>query len=130
MTGKNPFPELKRAHPLIWDRLAWLINDLHTVPAWGFDDEADFEYFVRGLQVHWPPKPADPKKAPIPSSLRWEVFKRDDFRCRGCGSRDNLRADHIIPESQRGPTELSNLQTLCATCNSRKGSRHVGLKRL
>lgn len=116
---------------MIWDRLAELINDL-MIPFGRSsrivcgDDEGDFQYFVQGLGVYWPPAPSERnKKARIPPSLRWDVFKRDDFRCCDCGSRDNLRADHIVPESQGGPTELTNLQTLCATCNSRKGSRHV-----
>lgn len=60
-------------------------------------------------------------KKPISFSLRWEVFKRDDFRCKHCGTRDHLRADHILPESKGGPTTLENLQTLCRTCNSKKG---------
>jgi hypothetical protein len=63
------------------------------------------------------------KKAPIPTDLRWEVWKRDDFRCQGCASRDNLSADHVIPESKGGPTTVDNLTTLCRSCNSRKGAR-------
>jgi 5-methylcytosine-specific restriction endonuclease McrA len=53
------------------------------------------------------------------------VFERDDFRCLKCGSRRNLNADHIHPESKGGPTTLENLQTLCRGCNSRKGARVV-----
>lgn len=63
------------------------------------------------------------KKQPIPVALRWEVFARDNFTCRECGSRKFLTADHVIPESKQGPTTLENLQTLCQSCNSRKGNR-------
>lgn len=63
------------------------------------------------------------QKRPIPEGLRWQVFERDDFRCRRCGSRKWLRADHIIPESKSGPMTLDNLQTLCRRCNSSKGAR-------
>jgi hypothetical protein len=62
-------------------------------------------------------------KAPISEKLRWQVFERDEFACRSCGSRSFLRADHIVPESKGGPTTLANLQTLCETCNTRKGDR-------
>lgn len=62
-------------------------------------------------------------KAVIPESLRWEVFERDNFTCAKCGSRRNLTADHIIPESNGGETSASNLQTLCRSCNSKKGAR-------
>lgn len=63
------------------------------------------------------------KRTPIPQALRWAVFKRDDFRCRFCGSASMLEADHIFPESRGGATTLDNLQTLCRSCNARKGAR-------
>lgn len=62
-------------------------------------------------------------KEVIPEALRWQVFERDDFRCKHCGARDHLRADHIISERKGGEMTLENLQTLCRRCNSRKGSR-------
>lgn len=63
------------------------------------------------------------QKASVPVLLRWSVWERDDFRCQRCGSRQFLAADHIIPESKGGATTLDNLQTLCRSCNSRKGAR-------
>ena len=67
-------------------------------------------------------RPAPRPKQKISASLRWDVFKRDDFRCRNCGTRDDLSCDHIFPESRGGETTLDNLQTLCRSCNSRKGA--------
>jgi 5-methylcytosine-specific restriction endonuclease McrA len=52
-----------------------------------------------------------------------EVFARDGYRCVACGSVDDLCVDHIIPVSRGGDTVLSNLQTLCGTCNRKKGNR-------
>ena len=69
------------------------------------------------------PGPVAYKKQPIPVALRWQVFERDNFTCQKCGSRQFLSADHIIPESKGGPTILENLQTLCRSCNSRKGTQ-------
>ena len=63
------------------------------------------------------------KKLPIPPSIRWEVWERDNFRCQLCYTRKNLVVDHIHPESKGGTLELNNLQTLCKNCNSKKGSR-------
>lgn len=60
------------------------------------------------------------RKAIIPVDLRWQVFERDNFTCRSCGSRTHLACDHIIAESKGGPTTLDNLQTLCRHCNSLK----------
>ena len=62
-------------------------------------------------------------------SLRMKVLKRDGYRCRICGRSANdgvrLEVDHIIPISQGGQTELSNLQTLCWDCNRGKGSQFM-----
>lgn len=62
-------------------------------------------------------------KKPIPAAIRWYVWERDDFRCKHCGSRQYLTVDHIHPESKGGDLEPSNLQTLCTSCNCRKGAR-------
>lgn len=63
------------------------------------------------------------KKVVISEKLRWRVFARDGYACKACGSGEMLRADHIIPESKGGPTTFENLQTLCHSCNARKGNR-------
>lgn len=64
-----------------------------------------------------------PTKRPIPADLRWTVFERDGYACRCCGSRRDLHADHVHPESKGGPTTLENLQTLCRDCNVKKGTK-------
>lgn len=61
------------------------------------------------------------RKAVISQSLRTEVFERDAYRCKHCGTHKKLSVDHIHPESKGGSTTLDNLQTLCRTCNSIKG---------
>lgn len=61
-------------------------------------------------------------KQPIPRLLRLRVFERDGYACLHCGTQENLSCDHIVPESKGGPTTFENLQTLCRSCNSRKGT--------
>lgn len=63
------------------------------------------------------------KKIPIPMEIRWQVWERDNFTCQACGARRLLTVDHIIAEVKGGTLELTNLQTLCGSCNSRKGDR-------
>jgi HNH endonuclease/Homing endonuclease associated repeat len=59
---------------------------------------------------------------------RWHVLQRDNFRCCACGASPainpavQLHVDHIQPWSKGGETILSNLQTLCATCNLGKSN--------
>lgn len=62
-------------------------------------------------------------KVPIPMDLRWRVWERDNFTCLGCGTRRRLSVDHILAESLGGTLRLDNLQTLCCSCNSKKGAR-------
>ena len=52
-----------------------------------------------------------------------KVFRRDGFKCRACGTDDELTIDHIQAWSHGGSDDLENLQTLCQHCNSSKGNR-------
>ena len=59
----------------------------------------------------------------ISDKLRYQVLKRDNFKCCACGaspakdSSIELHIDHIIPYSKGGETSIDNLQTLCSKCN-------------
>ena len=59
----------------------------------------------------------------ISDKLRYQVLKRDNFKCCTCGASPakepsvELHIDHIIPWSKGGETTLENLQTLCSKCN-------------
>lgn len=59
----------------------------------------------------------------ISDKLRYQVLKRDNFKCCACGASPakdatiELHIDHIIPWSKGGETTIDNLQTLCSRCN-------------
>lgn len=61
-------------------------------------------------------------------SLRYDVMKRDNFTCQLCGAtaRDGakLHVDHIIPVARGGKTTMSNLRTLCDSCNRGKRDKY------
>lgn len=67
---------------------------------------------------------AKPKRQPIKPSIRFQVLKRDDYRCQMCGATAQdgakLEIDHIHPVSKGGGNEPSNLQVLCRDCNAGK----------
>lgn len=56
----------------------------------------------------------------IPSSVRFNTFKRAAGRCELCGVPHEERAldvDHIVPRSEGGTDDPENLQALCWRCN-------------
>lgn len=66
-------------------------------------------------------------RIPIPDCVRDYVFRRDRYQCQSCGRQHGevpLQLDHIIPLAKGGSNDLSNLQTLCQTCNGRKSANY------
>jgi 5-methylcytosine-specific restriction endonuclease McrA len=57
-------------------------------------------------------------------SVRIEVFSRDSWKCVICHTKENLTIDHVIPVRAGGGNEITNLQSLCLSCNCKKGSKH------
>lgn len=71
---------------------------------------------------------AEYQRSKMSQSLRYEVMRRDGFRCALCGrsakeDHVQLHVDHIRPVSKGGKTELSNLRTLCQDCNLGKSDK-------
>lgn len=62
------------------------------------------------------------ERGKVTNKLRFYIYERDGYRCRKCGSENNLEIDHIIPISKGGKSTPNNLQTLCHKCNYEKGS--------
>ena len=94
--------------------------ELDAIRLWGY---GSFIGEARMPQPKKLKKTAPYIKEPIPEALRWEVFERDHFKCKKCGHRRFLQADHIVSEAKGGKTTLDNLQTLCGPCNRKKGSK-------
>lgn len=68
------------------------------------------------------------KRIGIPKSIRFEVFKRDSFKCQYCGKAAPdvvLHVDHIDPVANGGDNEIVNLITSCVDCNLGKSDRKL-----
>lgn len=71
----------------------------------------------------------DPESTPktrirsIPLGLRYDVLRRDRFKCVLCGASPavtptcQLHVDHVVPFARGGATKEGNLRTLCSHCN-------------
>lgn len=76
-------------------------------------------------QIVWPARTA---REPISPTVRFDVFRRDGFRCTICGLAATdvgviLEIDHIRPVRLGGRNEVTNLRTTCRECNRGKGGR-------
>lgn len=68
------------------------------------------------------------KRAIIPQGVRFDVFRRDNFKCVYCGASSpevTLECDHVVAVANGGSDDISNLVTACWDCNRGKGAKVV-----
>lgn len=71
---------------------------------------------------------ASVKRKTIGAKTRFEVFKRDGFKCQYCGRSAPdviLHVDHVEPVSKGGTNDILNLITSCFECNGGKGATRL-----
>jgi HNH endonuclease len=60
---------------------------------------------------------------------KFDVLKRDDFRCGYCGKQAldgaELHLDHIVPRNAGGTDTFGNIITACGPCNLSKSFRRL-----
>lgn len=57
------------------------------------------------------------------SNSEWlELCQKYDNRCLRCGEQSVLTVDHVVPLSKGGTNYIDNIQPLCLSCNSSKGT--------
>jgi len=88
------------------------------------ESRAWFEWhWSRGLKLSKKPGYKPRTRPRISDTLRMKVYDRDGWACLHCGETESLSLDHIHPFSLGGSDAFENLQTLCRSCNSKKGAR-------
>ena len=67
------------------------------------------------------------ERGALSDSLRYDILRRDDFKCAICGASAQtgvrLHVDHIVPIAKGGKTVPSNLRVLCERCNIGKSDK-------
>ena len=67
------------------------------------------------------------ERGKVTDSLRYDIMRRDNFKCVLCGASANegvrLHVDHIIPIAKGGKSNPNNLRTLCERCNIGKSDK-------
>jgi hypothetical protein len=60
----------------------------------------------------------------IAQRVSWEVYHRDDFKCRYCGQGPGipLTVDHLVLWESGGPSTKDNLLSSCKKCNKTRGN--------
>lgn len=54
---------------------------------------------------------------------RYNIYRRDEYSCVYCDSKEDLTIDHVKPKSKGGKNSWDNLVTCCGTCNVTKGDK-------
>ncbi len=67
------------------------------------------------------------ERGDVSDSLRYDILRRDNFKCSICGASAaegaRLHVDHILPIAKGGKSTPQNLRTLCERCNIGKSSK-------
>lgn len=64
------------------------------------------------------------------TAAEWKTLcKQYNYKCLDCGKRRKLTADHVVPVSKGGTSNIDNIQPLCSPCNSRKGAKCTDFRR-
>lgn len=113
------------------------VRELRDEEGWPISSHNDDASLKPGQYVLREAPPASPPpgfERGISARLRAAVLDRNGFTCQMCGlspgdtdpatgRKVRLHVGHIIDKSHGGKDELSNLRTLCSTCN--QGAKNV-----
>lgn len=63
------------------------------------------------------------------TAVEWKnLCSKHKNKCVRCGKRRKLTADHVIPVSKGGSSNVTNIQPLCKPCNSKKKDKAIDFR--
>ncbi len=87
------------------------------------DDIGLFESFIHTYEI---PQRNVPKLEKLSKPIKDKLYKKQKGLCKRCGNaleEEQLKIDHIIPQSKGGGNYYENLQLFCGNCNSVKNDK-------
>lgn len=132
---KELFLDIRNQNPPVCN-IEITINNIYTSPKGEktkssskiFQQYDIHQAFLKISHHNQSQKAKENERAKMNDSLRYDILKRDGFKCVICGASVEdgvkLHVDHIIPISKGGKTVKSNLRTLCSNCNLGKSNKY------
>jgi 5-methylcytosine-specific restriction endonuclease McrA len=117
-----------------WARRLRELRDEEGWPIRSHNDDAKLKPNEYRLEGQPPASHSKVFARNISAKLRAEVLARNGYTCQSCGlgpdeidpatgRKTRLHLGHIVDKSLGGKDELSNLRTLCSTCN--QGAKNI-----
>ena len=121
--NQDKMKEAEQQDPVLVLYQRWISNSSDTSESLTYRHKVlkeDLLSSIRNLPLK------DPKRT-FDDAQRQVIYRRDNGICQICGKKcewNDWEADHIIPWSKGGKTEIENGQVLCIACNSKKSDNN------
>lgn len=123
MRNQDSLKEAEKQDPVLVLYQRWISNSSDSIESLTYRHKI----LKEDLLAHIKNIPLKDQNRSFDEAQRQVIYRRDNGVCQLCGQKcewNDWEADHIVPWSKGGKTEIENGQLLCTTCNSKK-SNHI-----